>query len=220
MRCSADPDPAFSTTSHRPLEKTKQCRILRRCAAIALSAPICHDKTMPSLLDLTALFLRVGNTTVGGGEPTIAALQRELSRRGWIEPEQFAIAYGLSRFTPGTNMLAFVAAAGWYVLGAAGAVAGILAVTIPSSVLVVWLTGLCELGSRIPWLQAVVDATIAAALGIMLAAVSSLTRGQISKSDWIRPALFAAGAFALRQLGLSPVVIIGLAAIGGFAVGR
>ena len=175
---------------------------------------------MPSLLDLTAVFLRIGNTTVGGGEPTIAGLQRELTRRAWIQPEQFGIAYSLSRLTPGTNMLAFVAGAGWYVLGAAGAAAAVLAVTIPSSVLVVWLTGLCEMGSRFPWLQAMVDATIAAALGIMLAAVFSLTRGQLSKADWIQPAIFAVTAFVLRQLGLSPVVVIGLAAIGGFVVGR
>ena len=174
---------------------------------------------MPSLLELAAVFLRVGNTTVGGGEPTIAGLQRELTRRGWLEPNQFAIAYGLSRLTPGTNMLAFCAAAGWYVLGAAGSVAGVLAVTIPSSVLVVWLTGLCELGNRLPWLQSMVNATIAAALGIMLAAVLSLTRGQLSKSNWIQPAIFAATAFALRQVGLSPVAVIGLAALGGFLFG-
>src|ERR1700738_2667144 len=117
---------------------------------------------MPSLLELAAVFLRVGNTTIGGGGPTTAGLPRGLIRRGWLAPDQFAIAYGLSRLTPGTNMLAFCAAAGWYVLGAAGSIAGVLAVTIPSSVLVVWLTGICELGNRIPWLQAMVNATIAA----------------------------------------------------------
>ncbi|MDQ2947434.1 MAG: hypothetical protein M3Y27_16115, partial [Acidobacteriota bacterium] len=101
----------------------------------------------------------------------------------------------------------------------AGSVAGVLAVTIPSSVLVVWLTGLCELGNRLPWLQAMVDATISAALGIMLAAVLSLTRGQLSKSNWIQPAIFAAASFALRQLELSPVAVIGLAALGGFLFG-
>lgn len=174
---------------------------------------------MPSLLELAAVFLRVGNTTVGGGEPTIAGLQRELIRRGWLAPNQFAIAYGLSRLTPGTNMLAFCAAAGWYALGAAGSAAGVLAVTIPSSVLVVWLTGVCELGNRIPWLQAMVNATIAAVLGIMLAAIVALTRGQLSRSNWIQPAIFAVAAFALRQFGLSPVAIIGLAALGGFLIG-
>lgn len=171
---------------------------------------------MPRLIELAAVFLRVGNATIGGGEPTIAGLQRELSRRGWLAPDQFAIAYGLARLTPGTNMLAFCAAAGWYVMGAAGSVVSVLAVTIPSSVLVVWLTGVCEMGNRVPWLQAVVNATIAAAVGTMLAAVLLLTRGQLSRSNWWRPALIVVAAFALRQFGLSPLAIIGLAALAGF----
>jgi chromate transporter len=170
-------------------------------------------------MELTGVFLRVGNTTVGGGEPTIAGLQRELSRRGWLAPDQFAISYGVSRLTPGTNMLAFCAAAGWYVLGMAGSIAGVLAVTIPSSVLVLWLTGVCEMSARFPWLRAMVDATIAASLGIMLAAVALLLRGQLSKSNWVQPAIFALAAFGLRQMGLSPVAIIGLAAVAGCFVG-
>src|ERR1700694_3001275 len=118
--------------------------------------------TAPRLTELAGVFLRIGNTTIGGGEPTVAAFQRELGRRGWLLPEQFGLAYALARLTPGTNMLAFCAAAGWYALGGAGSVAGGGAVTVPSSVLVVWLTGVCEMGKQIPWLQAAVNATIAA----------------------------------------------------------
>jgi chromate transporter len=165
--------------------------------------------------ELAAVFLRIGNTTVGGGEPTVAAFQRELGRRGWLSPEQFGIAYALARLTPGTNMLAFCAAAGWYVLGFAGSVIGVVAVTIPSSVLVVWLTGVCEMGNRIPWLRAAVNATIAAGIGTMLAAVLLLVRGQVSKTNWLRPAIIVAGAFGLRQLGLSPLLTLGIAALSG-----
>src|SRR5437763_16316125 len=101
----------------------------------------------PRLSHLAGVFFRIGNTTVGGGEPTVAALQKELVRRGWLSPEQFGLSYALARLTPGTNMLAFCAAAGWYVLGLAGSAAGVVAVTVPSSVLVVWLTGVCEMGN-------------------------------------------------------------------------
>jgi chromate transporter len=169
----------------------------------------------PGLVELAGVFLRIGNTTVGGGEPTIAAFQRELVRRGWLSPEQFGLSYALARLTPGTNMLAFCAAAGWYVLGLAGSAAGVAAVTVPSSVLVVWLTGVCEMGNQIPWLRAAVNATIAAGIGIMLAAVLMLVRGQISKSNWLRPAIVVAGAFGLRQAGLSPILTLAIAALLG-----
>lgn len=168
------------------------------------------------MTELAAVFLRIGNTTVGGGEPTVAAFQRELVRRGWLSPEQFGLSYALARLTPGTNMLAFCAAAGWYALGVAGSVAGVVAATVPSSVLVVWLTGVCEMGDRIPWLRAAVDATIAAGIGIMLAAVLMLVRGQVSQSNWVRPAIVVAGAFGLGQIGLSPILTLAIAALLGW----
>ena len=170
-------------------------------------------RAAPRWTELAGVFLRIGNTTVGGGEPTIAALQRELGRRGWLSPDEFGLAYALARLTPGTNMLAFCAAAAWYAFGVAGSVIGVIAVTVPSSVLVVWLTGICEMGNQIPWLGAAVNATIAAGIGIMLAAVLFLVRGQISKSNWLRPAMVAAGAFILRQLGLSPLSTLAIAAL-------
>ena len=80
-----------------------------------------------SLRRLLFLSLRVGNSTFGGGEPTMAVFQRELvGRRGWLSPEQYGLAYGLARVTPGTNVLAFCAAAGWQLLKWPGALAVVL----------------------------------------------------------------------------------------------
>ncbi len=171
----------------------------------------------PNLLNLALIFLRVGNTTVGGGEPTVASLQRELTRRGWLSAEHFGLAYALARITPGTNMLAFCAAAGWYVLGVGGALSGVLAVTIPSSVLVVFLTSICEAGTRIPWLGAAVNATIAAGVGIMVAAALMLARSQVRKSGALLSILIVVGAFLLRQWGLSPLQTLVIAALVGVA---
>ena len=84
--------------------------------------------TRPRLTDVTRLFSRVGVTVFGGGEPTVAILQREFYRREWLSPEKFAIAFGLARLTPGTNVLAFCAATGWYILGIRGALAAVLAI--------------------------------------------------------------------------------------------
>ena len=59
----------------------------------------------PTISALTNLFARVGLTVFGGGDPTIAILQREFYRRDWLSPEKFAIAFGLARLTPGTKQL-------------------------------------------------------------------------------------------------------------------
>src|SRR5579864_415989 len=117
----------------------------------------------PRLMETARLFFRVGSTAFGGGDPTIAILQREFYRRDWLSPEKFAIAFGLARLTPGTNVLAFCAAAAWYILGLAGALAAVLAITIPASILVVWLTRAYDLTTHYRLAQSVANALLAAA---------------------------------------------------------
>jgi hypothetical protein len=77
--------------------------------------------TRPSLGRLTRAFVRIGNTTFGGGDTTMAALQREfIDRRGWITQEDYAVAFSLARITPGTNVVAFCAAVGRHASAARG----------------------------------------------------------------------------------------------------
>ena len=171
----------------------------------------------PRLTDVTRLFFRVGVTVFGGGDPTIAILQREFYRRDWLSPEKFAIAFGLARLTPGTNMLAFCAATGWYLLGLAGALAAVLAITIPASVLVVWLTRAYDLTAHFRLAQSVANALLAAAVGTMIGAALLLVRSQCKPGRWLKPVAISTGAFLLAYLvKLSPLQVIGVAAVAGF----
>ena len=173
--------------------------------------------TRPRLKDVAWLFFRVGNTTFGGGNPTIAVLQREFYQRHWLSPEKFGIAFGLGRVTPGTNLLAFCAGTGWYLLGLTGAITAVIVVTIPSSMLVIWLTRVYDQGVKHPLGLSIASATIAAAIGTMMGASVLLVRSVFSKTNWLRPLVIATGAFVLaRVFALSPIVIIGVAAVVGF----
>jgi len=173
--------------------------------------------TRPRLRDAAWLFFRVGNTTFGGGNPTIAALQREFYQRHWLSVDQFAIAFGLGRITPGTNLLAFCAAAGWYILGLAGAITAVMAITIPSSILVIWLTRVYDEGVNHPLWLSLISSIIAAAVGTMIGAAVLLVRSELSKSHWFKPLVIAIGAFVLaRVFALPPLAVIGAAALVGF----
>src|SRR5271169_5827903 len=166
----------------------------------------------PRLTDVSRLFLRVGVTVFGGGDPTIAILQREFYLRDWLSPEKFAIAFGLARLTPGTNVLAFCAAAGWYIRGLPGALAAVVAITIPASVLVVWITRAYDLTVRYPLAQSIANALVAAAVGTMVGAAVLLVRTQCSSGQWLRPTVIALGAFVLAYfVRLSPLQVIGAA---------
>lgn len=171
----------------------------------------------PRLGPLSNLFLRVGVTVFGGGDPTIAILQREFYRREWLSGEKFAIAFGLARLTPGTNVLAFCAATGWYILGGVGALAAVLAITIPPSLLVVWLTRAYDLTEHSRLAQSIANALLAAAVGTMIGAAVLLVRSQSKPGRWVRPVAISIGALLLSSIaGLSPLQVIGAAAVAGF----
>ena len=172
----------------------------------------------PTLRQLTSVFLRTANTTFGGGTPTIAALQRELvEQHGWLSAEDYGLAFALARVTPGTNVIAFCTAAGARILGMPGAISGALSETLPSAVLAVLITQGYETWRTNIVVMAAVAGTIAAVAGMMWSSVwlmvrphcGSLTRG-------LRTACITGGAFlALWKFGLSPLPIIGIAAVVG-----
>ena len=173
----------------------------------------------PDLTRLSAVFLRIGNTTFGGGDPTMAALQRELvDRQGWLAPEDFALAYSLARITPGTNVIAFCVATGARILGFAGAMAGALGESLPSAMLAVFIAWGYESLRANPWAMAMIAGTVAAVTGMMWASAWLLVRPQIrGLRKAVRAALiFGASFVAAWKFGVTPIPVIGAAALAGF----
>jgi len=173
----------------------------------------------PTLPRLAGVFLRIGNTTFGGGDPTMAALQRDLvDREGWLTAEDFALAYSLARITPGTNVIAFCVAVGARILGFAGAVAGALGESLPSAVLAVFIAWGYESLRANAYAMAMIAGTIAAVTGMMWASVWLLVRPQLrGLRKTARAALFFGAAFlAAWKFGITPIPGIGAAALTGF----
>jgi chromate transporter len=169
------------------------------------------------LARLALIYLRIGNLTFGGGDPTIAALHRELVvRKGWLGPERFAVAYSLARATPGTNLLAFCAGAAWYLLGWPGAIAAVCSATIPSAVLAVWLTRAFEIGSANPLALGAINGMLSAAVGMMIAAAWLLARPRFIAGTRLRTlVLVAAPAMLLLFFHFPPIAVLGVAVIVG-----
>ncbi len=177
----------------------------------------------PSLGRVTRAFLRIGNTTFGGGDTTQAALQREfINRRGWITQDDYAVAFSLARITPGTNVVAFCAAIGARVAGWRGAIAGVLAESAPSAAIAVLITWGYEAWRSNRWVMAAILGASAAVAGMMFASVFLLLRPHL-KLSWTAArsaALFAAAFLAAWKFGVTPLPIIGVAALAGFAWGE
>ncbi|MCS7023993.1 MAG: chromate transporter [Bryobacteraceae bacterium] len=174
-------------------------------------------ESRPSFWSIFLIFLKAGNLTFGGGDPTMAILQREFcERRHWLTAEQYSLAYSLARVTPGTNVLAFCVAVARMMHGALAAVASVIAASGPSAVLVVWLTVFYQNSSGNPVAMLAVSAVLSAVVGMMLAAAVSLLRPHVKAGKWQRAAVFCASTIILREgFNLSPVQILALAVLGG-----
>jgi chromate transporter len=165
----------------------------------------------PNLSLLTRIFFRIGNTTFGGGYITIGMLGRELvEQRRWLSSEKFDLAFALSRVTPGTNLLAFCAAIGAQLMGFTGAMAAVLAVTVPSAILAVLFIYGFELGQTNAIAMAAIGGTVAAVAGMMWSTIWTILRPHVGGTVRnLQVVLIAGGAFlASWKWGITPVPII------------
>jgi chromate transporter len=178
-------------------------------------------KTEPSAISLRQLILlhlRIGNLTFGGGDPSLAALHSEMvATKRWITPEKYSVVFALARITPGTNLLAFCAGISWQLLGWPGAVAAVLAMTVPAAIVVVLLTQSYAALQANDMAMAALGGVVAAAVGMMPAAAWQLARPYLYGARWLHSLIIVGGAVTLSLgLGVSPIQVLGIAAVLGF----
>ena len=170
-----------------------------------------------SFRSLLALYFRVGNLTFGGGDVITATLQREMVHaRGWLTMDQYALALSLGKITPGTGSLAFTAATAWMLRRWPGALAAVLAASIPPAAFVVLLTwGFTAISGNRPG-RLVLAAVLASAVGMMWSGAWLIVRPQLGRRTWLRTVVLAAAGFvALAHWSISPIQILIAAALVG-----
>ena len=88
---------------------------------------------MPKLLSLFLSFLKIGAFTFGGGYAMIALLESEfVSRKKWLEKEEFLDMLGVAESTPGPIAVNTATYIGYKVAGVLGAILSTLAVCLPA----------------------------------------------------------------------------------------
>jgi chromate transporter len=166
--------------------------------------------------NLSWLYTRIGSTTFGGGDPTMAALQGELLGRKWIDRDQYGLVYALARATPGTNILALCAGTGWLALGAMGSVLAVVGGSLaPAGVVTLLTAGYVGLRQN-PWAMAAIGGMLAAATGLMGVAAYGLLKPHCRAGRWVRATVIFAAALVLSlRFGLTPIQVLALAAVAG-----
>jgi chromate transport protein ChrA len=146
---------------------------------------------------------------------SIELLRRSLARRGWLGDEEHGLLIAVSRVTPGTNMLAYLAALGWTHHGAAGAVLAVVAGSLPGAAVVTVLTAAAASLDRWPAVRTVLAVGTLVAGALVLANAWALLRPYVRGGRVVWTLASIALAAALSFAGATPVRVLLALAIWG-----
>jgi chromate transporter len=184
---------------------------------LLIGLPLASAVVQSQSLALFDAFYRAGSLVFGGGHVVLPLLQAEVVPPGWVSNDAFLAGYGAAQAVPGPlfTFAAYLGAVmgpspnGWV-----GAVLCLVAVFLPSFLLVIGALPFWEdLRSR-PAAQAALKGVNAAVVGLLLAALYHpvWTAGITRAADF---ALAAAAFLLLFMWKTPPWLVVILCAVGG-----
>ena len=184
---------------------------------LLIALPLAASRGDSPPLQLFDSFYRSGSLVFGGGHVVLPLLQAEVVPRGWVTNDAFLAGYGAAQAVPGP-LFTFAAYLGTVIGGWPTGVLCLIAVFLPSFLLVIGALPFWEALRRGTLAQAALKGVNAAVVGLLLAALYHpvWTAGITSAKD------FALGiiAFLLLFMWQTPpwlVVILSAVASGGLA---
>ena len=203
-----------------------QFPVSRRAGVIAwiiffvllLGLPMIRTLAQNHWLDVFDSFFRVGSLVFGGGHVVLPLLQAEVVGPGWITDEQFVAGYGATQAVPGP-LFTFSAYLGAVMNGWRGALLTLVAIFLPSFLLVI--------GALPFWDRLRANAKFQSALSGINAAVVGLLIAALYQPVWTS-AIHSPADFALGLVGFGllmfwqwpPWIVVVLSAAAGEMLAR
>ncbi len=182
-------------------------------AALLVGLPILASATGNRDVRLFDTFYRVGSLVFGGGHVVLPLLQAEVVPSGWVDNDSFLAGYGAAQAVPGP-LFTFAAYLGAVIGGWKTALLCLVAIFLPSFLLVTGILPFWEGLRRRTTTQAALRGVNAAVVGLLLAAFYNpvWTSGILTRADFGLAAL----AFLLLFLWRTPPwLVVILCAAGG-----
>lgn len=200
------------------------CRVRRPVAVACLTLFVALLIALPMLSGFYASdavkvfdsFYRAGALVFGGGHVVLPLLQTGVVSPGWMTNDAFLAGYGAAQAVPGP-LFTFAAYLGAVMNGWTGALLCLIAIFLPSFLLIIGVLPFWESLRKYPVIQTAMCGVNAAVVGILLAALYHpvWTTGILSTKDFA----IAGVAFVLLETWKTPPwLVVGLCAIGGAAL--
>jgi chromate transporter len=156
--------------ARRPRAPSRTAGALALLLFFALLLILPFAATLGRPWEVFAAFYRSGALVFGGGHVVLPLLQAEVVPRGWVGTEAFLAGYGAAQAVPGP-LFAFAAYLGAVIGGWSAAAVCLIAIYLPSFLLV---TGVLPFWARLQrdaWALAGLRGVNAAVVGLLLAAL-------------------------------------------------
>ena len=171
-----------------------------------------------SLWQLCLTFTKIGAFTIGGGYAMIPLIEREVvTKREWIDNDEFLDMLVLSQTAPGILAMNISILVGNRVRGKWGAVISALGSALPSFVIILIFALYLSQYREITWVDNMFRAIRPAVVALIATPVFKLAK--TAKISWKTVWIPIVAALLIWLLGVSPIYIIIGAAAGGFLWG-
>lgn len=190
--------------------------------ALLVGLPALAAATASQGLTLFEAFYRAGSLVFGGGHVVLPLLQASVVPPGWVTNDAFMAGYGAAQAVPGPlfTFAAYLGAVmgpapnGW-----AGATLGLVAVFLPSFLLVIGALPYWDDLRRRRWAQSALRGINAAVVGLLLAALYNpvWTAGITNAADF---ALAGVAFLLLFMWRTPPWLVVAVCALGGALIAK
>jgi chromate transporter len=208
------PDNEGEVTAPSPVGRRAGIAALVAFFTLLLGLPVLHAVTGSEMIALLESLYRAGALVFGGGHVVLPLLNEAVVAPSWVGEEQFLAGYGAAQAVPGPlfTIGAYVGAVAEIGPGGlTGAAIGLVAIFVPSFLLVVAAMPFWIELRRSDAFRAAMAGTGAAVIGLLVAALwDPLWTGTVR--SWIDVAL-ASGALGALLVRTPPLIVVGSLAL-------
>jgi chromate transporter len=145
-------------------------------------------------------------------------LRRTFTANGSLDQRGNAGLVAVSRLTPGTNVLAYCVGLGWSLHRWPGALAALVASSLPASVIICALTAAIVRIDRYPAVRVILAVAVLGATVLVFSSAASLLRPYLRRPALVRASIVAIMSGAMLLADVTPVRILLLSAALGAAI--
>ena len=176
-----------------PDEDREKSVTFRSIGWLAVAMPLVAKLGL--LITISAIFLRIGSVTFGGGLVMVPLIESEVvETHHWLTHQEFADAFALGQITPGPVLITatFV---GYRVAGTLGAIVATISIFLPAFVMTIAAASSLRRFRNNEQVQSFLRGVAPAVVGLLVAAALSVGRAGIH--SWVGVLIMALAMFTL-----------------------